>query len=873
METSTVFSEIANTFSADWLVTDQQSRSLSRAHIGGKAYHLAQLQRAGFLTPSFFVLKVDFFQSLVKEFDRPIGVQSREAFAEFLRTKSLLFAMFKNQLAAVLDTTAVWSIRSSAVAEDGSDFSYAGIFSSFLYQTGLQAVSESIIQVISSAFSERAYNYVQRPSPMAVIIQRMIDAEKSGVLFTINSSEGKYSELHISASYGIGEGVVSGVSDCDEFYVHKKTNFLRSRIADKKQYCIRNASGLGTEEASVPESLRLKEVLTPEEVIRLTELGLKIENKFLSPQDVEWCLYQNQLYVLQTRPLTKVAPSTDRSFVFDNSNIQESFNGVTTPLTFSYASEAYRQVYSQLMKVMGFSQKEVSRHDWRHQHMLGLVSGRVYYNIDQWYAGLLFLPGFNKQKEDMEAMMGLEQPVNFIQSRSFTWFEKLQQVPRLILLSARLLIQFAKIDSSVRRFESWFHDLYSQYGRDQFSSCETSELHSRLREFQQKSLKEWGTPIVNDFYVMMSSGKVRRQLQEVHLSSEYASLLAGEDLESLKPTLCLMKMAQEVKEKGYPIHQASDIQKLEEEIYFSKKFADYIELYGDRVMGELKLEVKTLREDRQFLYEMLAQMVIHSNFSAEELHEKEQRTRKRSEEKVRNKIHSQLGSSAWKSFEKSLKALRKGVKHREALRLYRTRVFGLVRSYYLEIGKRWVAAGILDDVQDIFFLSEQEISDYFYGKSYHQNLRPLVRIRKDEKTFFEGKDLGGQVHLALPASSHQPMPSQSFSQVADDGTLCGIGCYPGTIQGEVQFVQSPEQMQGLQGKILLALRTDPGWTPLFTIVKGLIIEKGSALSHSAVIAREMGIPAVVGVSQATQRISTGEKVELNGYDGSIKRLI
>src|SRR6185503_17215572 len=156
-------------------------------------------------------------------------------------------------------------------------------------------------------------------------------------------------------------------------------------------------------------------------------------------------------------------PESD--LVFDNSNIQESYCGVTTPLTFSFASHAYFEVYSQLMGMMGFSEAETRAHDRRHRELLALINGRVYYNIGNWYRGLLFLPSFGRNKADMERMMGLTEPVDFVEDSKPGWRQKLATVPRMAQTLVRLLAAFARIDSKFARFEASFEKKYSEVDR------------------------------------------------------------------------------------------------------------------------------------------------------------------------------------------------------------------------------------------------------------------------------------------------------------------------------------------------------------------------------------------------------------------------
>ncbi|MFN9068625.1 MAG: PEP/pyruvate-binding domain-containing protein, partial [Bdellovibrionales bacterium] len=224
--------------------------------------------------------------------------------------------------------------------------------------------------------------------------------------FSANPVNGLRSQCLISFTNGLGEKLVSG-DETGSSYIVGLDNQILSHQGD----------------LSLPLSA-IKEI---------AEKSRKAAEIFKTPVDVEWALLSNQVYILQARPITSAlghTPSQDPT-VFDNSNIQESYNGVTTPLTYSYAVEAYHQVYNQIMKLMKMSDEDFEQAQYRHRHMLGLIEGRVYYNINSWYEGLLCLPHFGRQKEAMEKMMGLQKPVDFVQDVTLSKSEKIKRLPSL----------------------------------------------------------------------------------------------------------------------------------------------------------------------------------------------------------------------------------------------------------------------------------------------------------------------------------------------------------------------------------------------------------------------------------------------------------
>ena len=705
----------------------------------------------------------------------------------------------------------------------------------------------------------------------------MIDAAKAGVQFTANPINGRRDEILISATYGVGEGLVSGRVEADEIVLDREGKILNYQVSSEPILCRKskvNLSGVEYEKFPV-DSKKEKNVLLPEEIELLFVVGQEIHRHYKIPQDIEWCFKAGKLYVLQSRPITVVTSASNNNYVFDNSNIQESYCGVTTPLTFSYASKAYARVYERTMEVMGFTKADIEKSRWRHEHLLGYVQGRVYYNINHWYEGLLFLPNFGRSKESMEQMMGLEQPVDFVVDDAPQGWSRLRRVLPMTKLVFRLLWKFRTIDKEVSRFDQWFWKFYQSADRNSLSQKTPIEILEGLKWVQEESLVEWAIPIVNDFLVMIKSGSVRKTLAKLGIESEFERLISGQEIESLKPTTELQLLAFEVVNDPalYQLVTQFFDKELERKLAYSypefyRKCLSYIELYGDRCMGELKLETRTMREDTKIFYDLLNSFVsVISEKSNKPINDFKLDTSYL--EATFKKIKDTKGQLSKMLFTRQLNQLKKSISHRELLRFHRSRVFGLVRSYYRELGRRLQELGSLSLLEDIFYLTQEEIQDYFYGRSIHSQLMDLVSLRKQEETVWKSFKSPQQQKIQTPVGFYQYKVAEVKSEFTNKNCFIGKPCSGGEIFGEVKWVQGPDDIKGLSGKILLAERTDPGWTPLFSLVNGVIIERGSALSHSAIIARELGIPAIVGVPNLGNLLNTGDKVRINGYTGEI----
>ena len=731
------------------------------------------------------------------------------------------------------------AVRSSFSGEDGHDESFAGLFDSILNVKNQSELMISLQKVAQSLISDRVISYcahqkVPRPTWGSIVVQEMIQSKISGVIFTQDPMNHK--KLIISSGLGLGENLVSGLGDSEDLF------FDRAKPVYHDQ--------------KILNSVLQKKLVTQ---------ALHIESLKKSAQDIEWAVDEyDQIHFLQTRQIT-VQVEQKNPLYFDNSNIQESFIGITKPLTFSYAKNAYRHSYNTLMKEMGFATSEIQKHDWRHQHMLGLVDGRVYYNINSWYEGLLFLPHFGRHKKDMESMMGLEESIDFIQTQKLTSYQKLIALPKMISLLLRMIFQFTFISSTVLKFDKNFNTVLKTHRQKNLQKLSLSEILNYLMDIQNHGFSMWGPPLINDFYVMLYSGKVRRALSSIQQESLYPHLLKTIDLESFKPVLLLNEIVDLVtaseKAQSEIKTESSFLQYCKNnEPIIHEKIHTYIELFGDRVLGELKLETETYRTHPDLFIQTLRVFVDAS-------------TSKKIDHK---NIDIKLKFNFFKKlfFNINLKKLQNGIRNRELMRFHRTRSFGIIREIYLVIADKLVQLKCIVNAKDIFYLSMDEIADLITFQNITQDTQKLIDLRKTEYAEFEkieSKKYKNQIKMELPLGNENKFKSfMATSAVGSGSEFTGTGCFPGVLQGEICFVTNISEAKNISGKILLAERTDPGWTPLFYLAKAVIVEKGSILSHAAIVAREVGIPIVIGVPQITQKLKSGDVVTINGTTGVIK---
>ncbi|MBN2798988.1 MAG: phosphoenolpyruvate synthase [Deltaproteobacteria bacterium] len=872
-----------------------------RDPIGGKAAGLRRLDALGVRVPRWAVLPSSAWEAhrdraglgpllagAHRELadlcpDRPgLGERARALGATL--SAAVLAAELPDDLldAIELPGEGPWAVRSSMVGEDGGTTSFAGQLDSLLFQE-LGQLPAAIRAVWASAVGPRALAYGARHRldlralQVGVVIQEMVEGQVSGVLFTADPQSGRRDRCRISATWGLGEGLVSGACAADEYLLGARGEELSVELAHKELRLVR-AEGGGTREEQVPAAQQAARTLSEAELRALWLLGRSVAEG-QAPQDLEWTLRDGQVYLLQARPITAL-PGPDNArdalVVWDNSNIQESYSGVTTPLTFSFASRGYHQTYRQALGVLGVPTRRLRALDPVLRNLIGVVNGRVYYNINNWYRGLGVLPSFGRNKEDMERMIGLTEPVDFIEDEQLSASQRLARLPAVLRTGLALQGRFLRLHRDVPAFLSHFEAVYRAADRRKMPAETYAELMGKSAMIWEAMLENWTTPIVNDFRVMMANGAVRRLLARAGYADPNAvhqALMSGEEgIASLEPTRGLMRLARAANDEPALRALLAERGAAECLLAIRSRFPSWqgqldlwLERFGDRMMGELKLETPSLRDDPTFVIEVVQGYLDH-----EGLPDAGDRAARARRDALEAEALSRLGPLSRRWLRRALRQAREAVKARENMRLVRTRIFGLYRDLFAALGHRLHEAGRLDHPRDVFWLTMDELEQYHDGRAASADLAPIARARAREWEGYRAL-AGGHRVLTRGAVYHGNALAPAGGQaVAPDGELRGIGCYPGVVEAEARVVRAPEERLVLRGRVLVTERTDPGWAPLFPTVAGLLVERGSALSHSAVIARELRIPTVVGIPGLTARVRDGARVRLDGESGAVQ---
>lgn len=848
-----------------WVGMDQRP---DPALIGGKAAGLFRLVDLGLRVPRFGVLTVDAFHACCST-----GVPDGEA-PELAATLDGLWSDFGSGTVSL-------AVRSSAVDEDGAERSWAGQMETFLNITDRPALGRAVSACWGSLFSERAAAYRELSGAeaenvaMAVVIQEMVEPDASGVLFTLDPVRGDRDKVMVSAVLGLGEGLVSGALDADTYLLDEEGSVVETTVVEKHERLISAADG-GVEMVAVPEAEAREPALDPGVLASLARSSRGAAAQAGIPLDIEFAVRGDQVFYLQARPVTAAAAvggeRADQRLVWDNSNIVESYPGITLPLTFSFIRRAYHAVYWQFCQLLGLRESEIRANDHMLANMLGLHRGQVYYNLRNWYRLVSILPGFRQNRRFMEGMMGVSEEGGDPEADT---------VPRtrgflsLAWTGARALWLQATLEGRVHDFHRTFDRVYAEFAALPYEDMEPAAVMAEFRRVERALLWRWKAPIVNDFSVMIFYGLLKKltiswgidpqgNLQNVLVSGQ-GGIESAEVSERLEELGRGIARDAELSERLLRVPPSEGLVLLRAHPRLGPDFERYLERFGDRCVEELKLESTTMRDDPAPLIAAL-QGALRRGRS------------ERTEDdgvvaEVEAVIAERLNPLQRLVYRWVLGRAKRGIRNRENQRLARTRAFALVRRMGRSVGVRFRELGILEDAHDVFYLELEEVMQLCDGTATLLDPKPLVAARKSEYERFRAEPLLPDRFVTHgPASVSQRVSDESGSDVDADGALTGLGAYPGVLEREAMVLFEPDPSAGLDGHVLVTRQTDPGWVIVFPSIGGLVVERGSMLSHSAIVAREMGIPAVVGVKGATRVIRSGDTVRLDGAAGTVRVL-
>lgn len=883
----------------------KMAEASDRSAVGGKFANQQKMTSIGMPIPKFFCLSVSFYERVWRELGPKVESMIEtcdttqthwaKSLSQAIRAlfhahtiseelKALILQQFDANFAKDTFVSVRGSMvgRTEAESEDSADNPFAGMSDSFLYVVRDQII-DKVSHCWSSGFSEEAivYRHAQGMSltgfGTAVGVQEMVSGASSFVLFTCDPKVATRDTI-IVAGYGVGEGVVQERVPTDHYFLNHLTQVITSHTANKDEKLVLDRSqGFGLRSEPVESSLAGKPCLNEEQIRTLAGMGRKIEELFGAPQDIEGCvLADGTIYILQARP---IALDFRRMRVWSNANVTESFPGPTTALTYSFAKYFYGVIFYDCYRMLGIPVRTL--HDNRESldKMIGFVQNRVYYCLSAFYHLHSLSPLFPIFKGSWENMMGFRS--SYI-TKEKSILEKISDTIRLVLAVTHSLSvtiwRYLRHDADQKKFFVWWEGLMGPLRAKKF---DTTDPMVSLFEFQRvwrEVGNNWGVTLTNDTWLPMYQGLTQSLFKKWGLDADpslLSDLLCGDDqLVSVEIILSAVRLSEQVRSTPalLLIFKAKTPEEITESIKarkidmdFVRAFETHMHRFGDRGLQELKLEQLSMRETPETLVRMI-QGYATSDVTVASFKDRETELRQAAEIRLSEVLSRSPFKKMFLRF--LLGRLRWLIRNRENSRYSRSELYGFSRAIFKGIAVQFVKAGHLDKGDDIFHLSQEEIFGFIDGTGVTRNLKGLVAIRRAE--YEESKTFETPIDLTTLGTFQGNNLIAQESIKIDEGQMKGLGSSPGKVRGRAKVVVDPNAPIVNTGDIILIAReTDPGWLFLMLSSKGIVVERGSMLSHTAITGRKFGIPTIVSLPNATQLIPDGAWIEIDGGSGVV----
>jgi len=879
-------------------------RSVDEDGVGPKAMSLVRMIRAGFAVPAGFcvterVLREHLernnltgrLKSLVER-TAQAKPEDRGALLSNLRqliTEASLAEQVQQEIENHYHRLGAErvAVRSSGTAEDLAGHSFAGQHDSYLGIARVEECVKAVKKCWASLWTLRAYEYRERNGfdhlnvGMSVIVQQLVAADTSGVIFTVDPLSGRRGNIVIEACFGLGEALVSGKVTPDRLVVDKKKlELLSRRISEKRIECVLDTGGTVQDQA-IPKERSLACCLDKKQVKRLARLARKVEIEFGCPQDIEWAICKKKIYLLQSRPITAIQPekSWEDRQVWTNANTGEVMPDVLTPLTFSMVPRLFDRAIDQAFTLLCIKLDT--------NPLYGFIGGRLYFNINTCIGALRCFPilrnldfraVFGGEQGKMADKGQLEIPQEDTPDLQFSLLRMLLKAPGLT---------FGILTYRPRKGEAMILEVKKRGVRLQSLDIAGMSTETLARTFLAE-VADMGEFIADErtqpgiMYgiIGMASFQMLGNVCTKWFGDDgntFANrLLAGlgnmDDAEAGLDLWRLAQKAHEIAKVEEAILSDEDwkatrkkISEVAEGEQFLESWDEFMSRHGHHCRGEMEVFNARWSETPDYILSIvrnytrgIEQADPLENYSryAQQREELAQSCRKRLKNPMKRAIFNYLLTHA-----RRFSAIRENSKSDF------TRVMTVWRKMLLELGKRLQSRGILAGAEDIFFLRLEEIEPVTQGQAEY-DIRQVVAQRRAEYEKNKSVTPPTVVSGRFDPDDFTPETVDTSAEV-----LNGLAVSSGIVIGKARVIlKADANEQVLPGEILVAPFTDPGWTPYFVPAAAIVMDMGGMLSHGSIVAREYGMPAVVNVGPATKIIRTGQTIQVDGNRGQVKLL-
>ncbi|MEV4114812.1 rifamycin-inactivating phosphotransferase [Nonomuraea sp. NPDC049695] len=765
-----------------------------------------------------------------------------------------------------------WAVRSSATAEDLPSSSFAGQQDTYLNVSGVQAVLANVRRCWASLFTDRAVAYRiksgfdHRAVRVSVVVQRMVFPEAAGIMFTADPVTGNRNVVSIDAGFGLGEAFVSGVANADNYRVRAGEIIARNVVTQTVE--LRPSPGGGTEEREIEPARRHVQTLTDEQVVRLERLGRRIEQHFGRPQDIEWGLVEGDFQILQSRPVTTLYPVPT----------------VTDTKNHVFMSYGHRQMMTDAFKPLGLSIFALL-HD-RLGRSAGTVSGGRFYKdvspeLSSPWARAVTLKSLGQVDVLMaNALRQVLARKDFVRDLAHGRTSMLDFGEGGLLPMARQYMKLSGSDDAgvvpeliaenERTVEELRKGIAGKSGDALFAYIlDDHDVLARLT-FDPRSVAAAfvGIQAVNWVNKHMKAWLgVENAADAIAQSADHNVVAAmGLDLLDVADAIRPYPAVIEHLERAGRDTLLTGLDGLEGGPEARDAIERYLRVYGMHCSGDIDITRTRWSEDPTQLVPLLLSNV--RNYAPGERARKAERGRAEAERTIADLLERLRalpgGERKAKKAARRMSLIRHFIGYREYSKHALLQRYELYKRALLAEAARLAERGVVKEPEDVFFLSFDEF-------------REVARTGRLDHALIEERRTAFEEYQKLTpprviTSEGEVISGEYDTGALPEGALAGIAVSSGVVEGRARIVLSMDEATVEEGDILVTVFTDPSWSPLFVSVKGVVMEVGGVMTHGAVVAREYGLPAVVGVENATQRIEDGQLIRLNGSEGYVELL-
>jgi pyruvate,water dikinase len=900
-------------------VTFDDQSAKSHRLVGGKGANLGVLAGGGFNVPPGFTVTTEAYVRFLElaelkprirdllstvQLSDPDALESATASIRRLITDAQMPPTLASEIAdryATLGSNVHVAVRSSGTAEDLAGASFAGLHDSYLDIRGEADVLDAVRRCWASLWSARAVSYRETrgfdhfESPIGVVVQQMIESEVSGVMFSANPMTEATDELVINASWGIGEALVQGLVTPDEFTVQHGDLRTLDRTLGSKQLTMKrdSQSGSGVRTEDTPQALRDVFCLPDGRVRELAGLGREIQAHYGDfPQDIEWAFAGGRFYILQARPITAVNFAWDAEVtlsvpgarltgdeVWSRGWADEGWTGGVTPLMFSWRAYGWSKGQDDAFRTFGYPELATSV-----MRMFAYHKGKPYYNaeLDRELNVLTCPPPFRAAPQALSRIPKSWQAE--AERRPFDYWRWAKMWARVETLTPAVGVFFPK-----RMAANWSLNPQRDAFFDGLSDTELRSLDDReLKAYVRQQIEN-----EIEFYYAIWTGVLVLFRDEMGFLATLVGMWYDGDNESLLAEILsgtpqqtitqaenkeLWDLAQQIRHSATlreVFDTSSDgasfltaIEGAPDGESFLKSYRAFVAKRGHRGHRDRDIYFTRRAEDPDIDYRFLTSMLSVGETVSPETREAESNRRRNAaiEEACRNIKKKPLGTLKVGLFKTVVNHIHEVIAARDLQRYTIDRSTYAIKKGFMEVARRLLERGELETWRDHYFLTMDELFDLFDGR-VNRSLT-VSKIAARMKNF----DAVDQNEVSLPMFIQRGSALEIDEPEVDDsieGVYRGRGTSPGTVVGRARVVHSPKELGRVrEGEILITNSTDPGWTPVFMVITGIVLETGGLLAHGSLLAREYGFPAVQ-VERATQLIPDGALISVNGSSGIV----